>query len=91
VRHGGGADARDVPAEEGHPRLLEGVVAVLGLAEGLVDGLDGLFEEGELGHGVRDLPAPEGIQPFVKPARVPRQPRKFLSMPDAVLGTELTL
>ena len=69
VRNGGRADTRDVAAEERDAGLLVDVERVLGLAHRLVDVLDRLLERRELHHRVRDLPAPERVQPFVQPAR----------------------
>lgn len=59
MRDDGTGDTGDVAAQETHAGLLQLVVALLGLAQLLVDEVDGLLEGREFTHGVGDLAAPE--------------------------------
>ena len=59
VRDDGAEDSRDVTCGRRHSELLELVVALLGLAELLINRCDGGLERPELHHRVGDLTAPE--------------------------------
>ena len=59
-------DTRNITSGEAHSGLLQAVVALLRLAELLVDELDGLFEGGELAHSVGDLTGPERVQALIQ-------------------------
>lgn len=56
----------DITSEEGNSSLLEPVVGRFGLAEVLVDLVDGGFEGCEFAHRVGDLAGPEGIETLVE-------------------------
>lgn len=62
----GAEDTGNVTSSKGDTELLELVVLVLGLADGLVDLGDGGLEGPELDHGVGDLTTPEGRQRLVE-------------------------
>lgn len=68
VRDDGAANTGNVAAEEGDAGLLDGRVALLGLAELLVDGGDGALKGRKLDHCVGDLAAPERDQAVVEAA-----------------------
>lgn len=70
-------DTGNVTTEEADTGLLQRVVALLRLAQELVDLLDGLLETGELGHRVGNLSTPERVQTLVQTR-------------DALLGNNLT-
>ena len=67
MRDDGTEDTSDVTGGEGDHELL-GLGALLSWLRNdvLVDGLDGLFEAGELHHGVRNLSHPEGLETLVE-------------------------
>lgn len=60
------SDARDITAQEANPSLLKPAIALLRLPERLIYQPDGLLKTGELGHRVRDLPTPKGVQTLIQ-------------------------
>lgn len=60
------SDTGDVPAQETHPSLLQRVVALLRLPQRRVDVVDRRLKRRKLHHRVRDLPAPQRVQPLVQ-------------------------
>jgi hypothetical protein len=63
----GARDTGDVTTQERDSGLLEPVVCGFGLAEVVVDLVDGRFESCEFTHRVWDLATPEGVEAFVEP------------------------
>ena len=63
MRDDGAEDTSDVTSGKGDHELLASGALVSWLGNDvLVEGLDGLFETGELHHGVRNLSHPEGLK-----------------------------
>ena len=58
VADDGTSDARDIPAQETHPGLLQRVVALLRFPQRGVDVIDRRLKRRELHHRVGNLPAP---------------------------------
>lgn len=62
-------DTRDIPTQETDTSLAQLAVALLGLAHSLVDHFNRLLKGSKLGHSVRDLARPQGIQALVETAK----------------------
>ena len=61
------SNPRNVPPQERDPRLLKGVVALLGLSQRGVDIVDSRLEGRKFHHGIWDLSAPKRLQALVQP------------------------
>ena len=59
-------DACNIPAEETHASLGQLAIAFLGLTHGLINNANSLLKSRKLGHGVRDLARPQGIETLVQ-------------------------
>lgn len=64
----GTENSSEITAQETDSSLHGPAVALLWLAQGLIDQVDRLLKGSELGHCVRDLPGPERVEALEQPA-----------------------
>jgi len=68
VAHNRAPNPGDIPSQKAHPRLLQRVIALLGLPQRRINLINRRLKGRKLDHRIRDLPPPQRLQPLIQPA-----------------------
>lgn len=67
MAHNRAPNPSDIPPQKTHPRLLQRVIALLGLPQRRINLIDRRLKRRKLDHRIRDLPPPQRLQPLIQP------------------------